>query len=503
MDDFYDKQLYFHKKGDAMKLNMSVFYDWLQEFQPTAEIHSDAIEIDTVRLFSNNITPKSNCLYIGKMSDLFKNGDEKVICTHNNDILILNTDDENEVLNSVLNALEFYSKWNNELLELLSANSMLQDLLNSSENVLQRPIFLLDSGQRLLAMSQNYPLGSVDAQWDELIVDGSSNMEMLLILNSQQPERFQKKGIHTLEDGFGTPHQGLHYNFFVNEKWVGKLVMIDLDQTVTNGEACLLSILCEHFDKWFSSHIQELDALQQDRLLCAALANADNDNTELIRSLNINRWQNTDTLIIIQVNAPYQPYNINNHFCRTINHQFSNVFAVNFHYSICLLCNLTLMNQQKTFQKLLPLLQSGKYYGVVSQQFTMMDSFYKNYLYTDITGEYCEKKPGQLYDGEDYIMKYIFHEMPKQTTADLCHPALRKLLKYDETHDSEFAQTLKVYLTCERSNIETAKALNLHRNSLSYRLKKLQELLDANLNDADTRLHLLLSFQFLEQKSFS
>ena len=99
-----------------MKLNMSVFYDWLKDFHPTAEIRSDAIEIDTVRLFSNNMTPKSNCLYIGKLKDLFVNGSDKVICTHNNDILILDTDDEEDVLNSVLNAFEFYSKWDNSLL---------------------------------------------------------------------------------------------------------------------------------------------------------------------------------------------------------------------------------------------------------------------------------------------------------------------------------------------------------------------------------------------------
>lgn len=482
-----------------MKLNMSVFHDWLKEFHPKAEIQSDAIEIDTVRLISNNMTPKHNCLYIGKMSDLFKNGDEKVICTHNNDILILDTDDENEVLNSILNAFEFYSKWENNLLELLSSNSMLQDFLNASEEVLRHPIFLLDSGQRLLAMSQNYPLGSVDQQWDELILDGSSNMDMILRLNSRDPDRFYRKGIFTMGSDFGTPHTGQHYNFFVNEKWVGKLILIDLENSVTNGEICLLSILCSHFDKWFLSHIQELDALQLDHLMCAALDDESNNNEEFIRSLHINGWSTTDTLAIIQVNAPYQPYNINNHFCRTINHNFSNIYAVNYHYSICLLCNFTLVDQEKTFRELLPLLQSGKYYGVISQTFTMMDSFRKNYLYTDITGRHCEKKPGKLYYGQDYIMKYIFHEMPKQTSADLCHPALRKLLDYDKKHQTDFAHTLRIYLTMERSNVETAKALNLHRNSLSYRLNKLQELLEADLNDADTRLHLMLSFQFLQQ----
>lgn len=481
-----------------MKLNMSVFCDWLAEFHPTSYIDSDQIAIDAVRLFSGNVTPKSNCLYVGKMTAMFKQAEPKVICTHNNDILILDTDDEEEVLNAVLNAFEFYSRWDNTLLELLSSNSMLQDLLDTAEEVLHRPIFLLDSGQRLLAMSRNYPLGSVDAQWDELILDGSSNMEMIVRLNSREPQRFQRRGIHTLGSDFGTPHGGLHYNFFVNDKWVGKLVMIDLDDSVTPGEACLLSLLCDHFDRWFQMHIQELDSLQQDRLLCDALESDDADHSELIRALNIHGWDKSDRLTFIQVIAPYQPYNINNHFCRTINYQFSNIFAVNYQYSICLLCNLSMKDRATTIAELTPLLQSGKYYGVVSQEFTMEDSFHKNYLYTQITSEHCQKKPGAIYDGTDYILKYIFHQMPRQTEADLCHPALRRLLDYDREHNTDFADTLRIYLSNERSNVATAKALNLHRNSLSYRLAKLEELSGLDLDNPELRLHLLLSFQFLE-----
>ncbi len=480
-----------------MKLNMSVFYDWLIDFRPTAKITSNAVEIDTVRLFSNHLTPKSNCLYVGRMSDLFKNGGNKIICTHNNDIIILETSDVEEVLNSILNALEFYSKWNNKLLELLSSNSMLQDFLDASEQVLKHPIFLLDSGQRLLAMSQNYPLGSVDAQWDELIIDGSSNMEMILKLNTTQPDRFKRRGIHTLNTDFGTPHSGQHYNFFVNEKWVGKLVMIDLNENVTQGEICLLSILCEHFDKWFLSHIQEIDALQLDSLLCDALANPENNSEELIRSLCISGWNTSDKLVLIQVIAPYQPYNINTHFCKTINYQFSNIFAVNYRYSICLLCNLSKTNMEETIIKLSPLLKAGKYYGITSPEFTMQDSFSNSYQYTEIASEHCEKKPGEIYDSQNYLMPYIFYQIPRLTNADICHPALRKLLKYDQEHNTDYALTLKSYLQNERSNIKTATDLNLHRNSLSYRLTRLEEILDADLEQPEVRLHLLISLKIL------
>ena len=58
-------------------------------------------------------------------------------------------------------------------------------------------------------------------------------------------------------------------------------------------------------------------------------------------------------------------------------------------------------------------------------------------------------------------------------------------------------QRIFIYLKKERSQSETAAALNLHRNSLTYRLQRINELLDEDLNDEDTRFHMLLSFKFL------
>ena len=62
----------------------------------------------------------------------------------------------------------------------------------------------------------------------------------------------------------------------------------------------------------------------------------------------------------------------------------------------------------------------------------------------------------------------------------------------------EDAETLWAYLLHERSIPRTAEALIIHRTTLTYRLGKLEELWNLNLDDSDTRLYLLLSFRMLE-----
>ena len=55
------------------------------------------------------------------------------------------------------------------------------------------------------------------------------------------------------------------------------------------------------------------------------------------------------------------------------------------------------------------------------------------------------------------------------------------------------------YITTERNISLTAKRVHMHRNSVIYRLQKIQDTLTLNLDDPDTRLRLLISFKILEK----
>ena len=95
---------------------------------------------------------------------------------------------------------------------------------------------------------------------------------------------------------------------------------------------------------------------------------------------------------------------------------------------------------------------------------------------------------------QHYLPEYICFLVRQQTSSNLAHPALAVLQKYDDAHHTQMLETLALYLFYERNQKLTAEALSLHRNSLFYRLSKIQELCTLNLDDPATRLQLLLSF---------
>lgn len=74
---------------------------------------------------------------------------------------------------------------------------------------------------------------------------------------------------------------------------------------------------------------------------------------------------------------------------------------------------------------------------------------------------------------------------------------LKRLENPDEGNYSNL-ELLRNYLLTERSISTTAKLMHMHRNSVIYRLGKIQELLGIDLNNPDVRLRVLISFKILE-----
>ena len=65
--------------------------------------------------------------------------------------------------------------------------------------------------------------------------------------------------------------------------------------------------------------------------------------------------------------------------------------------------------------------------------------------------------------------------------------------QYDLKNHTEYLQTLKEWLFQKMDYSATAKALNLHRNSLYYRMQRIHELFNLDLTDMTTDIQLYLS----------
>ncbi|MCP8971319.1 PucR family transcriptional regulator [Ectobacillus ponti] len=73
--------------------------------------------------------------------------------------------------------------------------------------------------------------------------------------------------------------------------------------------------------------------------------------------------------------------------------------------------------------------------------------------------------------------------------------ALQELHAYDAKHHSNLAETLEVFLNKDSSVNDAAKALNVHVNTLKYRLQRITEIGGINLRDPNEKLLLYLDLK--------
>ena len=78
-------------------------------------------------------------------------------------------------------------------------------------------------------------------------------------------------------------------------------------------------------------------------------------------------------------------------------------------------------------------------------------------------------------------------------TEGALHPALQLLADYDRENQSDFLRTLEVYLENDSNAQKCGRLLFLHRNSLVYRIKRIQEIAGCDLSDPVERSYLRLS----------
>jgi purine catabolism regulator len=93
-------------------------------------------------------------------------------------------------------------------------------------------------------------------------------------------------------------------------------------------------------------------------------------------------------------------------------------------------------------------------------------------------------------------LRLIFHLADNPELRAFQRDVLGPLEVSDTSRRSEFVRTLDAFLRAGGNHMRAARDLNVHRNTLIYRLERIQELLgDADLEDPEMRLNLQLALK--------
>lgn len=104
-----------------------------------------------------------------------------------------------------------------------------------------------------------------------------------------------------------------------------------------------------------------------------------------------------------------------------------------------------------------------------------------------------------FYAFEDYALFNLLDVYSKRDKLkNFCHPVIFILMEHDRKNNSNYLDSLYIYLTKQKNMVKTAHEMHTHRSTMEYRINKIREITGIDLDDTNLITHLLLSFMALE-----
>lgn len=160
----------------------------------------------------------------------------------------------------------------------------------------------------------------------------------------------------------------------------------------------------------------------------------------------------------------------------------------------------------KDYTRLLELVDSYGLYCGMSRPFRRLRDAHSHYIEAlDCTAiaRYTAFIPrSHISDGINYYERcepFVFIHEAAERGVDLhkfVHPFAIALNEYDLEHDTDYLHTLYEYIRIPKKP-QAAEALFIHRNTLDYRLKKIQELVEFSWDDGETLARLFWSISII------
>lgn len=154
-------------------------------------------------------------------------------------------------------------------------------------------------------------------------------------------------------------------------------------------------------------------------------------------------------------------------------------------------------------QMLINTLQASKCRVGISLGFDKIDSF--SVAYEQARSALTEshkllgKDSSPIHFYSEFYLQDMLSVYEKKLPLDAVYARQLDALADGRHNECDNLTFLYVYLRAERNIAATARLLNMHRNGATYRINRIMELLGLDLDNADTRLRIMISYEILKK----
>ena len=414
-----------------------------------------------------------------------------------------------QILNALLAIFQKYHDFEMELSNVVTGGGTIEDLLVVAEPIFGNPMYVHDNMFAVIALPHILE-GMLKFEYNQKT--GRIYIPLWLIEDFKFDEDYRSTLLRHDPGIWGTDEypfhlRSLYVNLWDGSYYCGRLLINELRTLLKPGHAQTAMYLAEYI--MMIIHRDAGHAMQSyhnfEETFIDLIDNREVPASDLSAVLEILGWREDDRYLCLRLRNQDPSLNI-----KTITVLRSAMASVLTGYSsffyendLCVVLDQSVSdNSYSEVRSLMAQHVRDSYLHCgISNSFTGIRNLSDGFAQAQIALQYIVtgNQMHWVVSFDECVLPHLQYYVTRQMRPEmLAAPDLLRLRAYDRENGTEYYKTLRAYLLNERNIPETSEALIIHRTTLSYRLKKMQELMTTNLDNPEERFYLLLSFRLLE-----
>lgn len=488
-----------------MKLSMWTLSGWLERrgFRPTPVI-SNGKNVLTGPRFLDRGVPGSDTVGIIPARNVTGGDGYETALSNDVDLIFIPDAEPVEIHNEITRCFESFNQWERDMLMVLVDGGSLQDLLDVAHQVFKQPMFIKGDSSWVFAITPGYD-HSVHPDWANLersAVNRTADFESVTTV-SLDPE-FQKVFQQRNPTLISSPFYGgtvLRTNVWMDEQRVCEIVALEYTAPFNCGDLHLMQFFADMVSRYITANRSMYFSFSGlTNFFTGLLEQQDCNPAHLLTVREATGWREEDLLAVTVIREQTL---CESPILGVLREKLSQQlpYSCVFHYdgrTVCVFNVTKSKGYSSAVERLSGLIPDDLFAWGVSYDFVGIErvpEFYRQALTAMEAAEEMGLPHATMYQAAPTCISSELREIPG--LQGYIHPDLRRLEEVDRKGDSQYVHTLFQYLLCGGNYTDTASRLGLHRNSLIYRMSRIQEIISSDLGDIENRQLLLYSYFLL------
>lgn len=393
------------------------------------------------------------------------------------------------------------------MLDALFTGLGLQYLINVAYEILGHPIYVVDNSYRYLAFSQRGDAGKVDSPvlLEENKLGHIIDAGVRQIKKARLDEMIRKSPRPFYYDNAVLGGGTLIDLIIIHNVEVGHIMMYEMDKPFTHFDRVLLNRLSQ----MVALELQKNDFFKHNRgvmysyFLADLLDNHISSYQSISKRLQVLGYTLKEKLYVMVVHSRNERGNDKRleAVANQIHWLLVGSMYVIYQGGIVLLISRSSDGiTDYEYEETTRYLQETNLIAGLSNCFNDIQQIQRYYGQAVAAAKLGEKLSGTpaIYSYDDLSLAHMLSICEKDNDlSNFCHPSLLDLVEYDREKNSDFTDTLYQYLLCSQSSAKAAAKLNIHKNTLLYRIGKIKKILGSPLDDGEELMQLHISYHIL------